>query len=356
MENLPKLLIINPGSTSTKIAVFEQNNLVCEKKLTHTVDELSAYPNVISQLGFRKDAILGVLSELGLTPSDFACIVGRGGLLAPIESGVYIINDKMIDQLRSGEYGEHASNLGALLASEIGNPHDIPAYIADPVVVDELDDIARLSGHPEIARISIFHALNHKAVGRQAAKSLGKPYDECNLIVTHMGGGISVAAHKKGRCVDVNNALGGEGPYTPERAGGVSAFGLTDMCFSGQTKDEIKKKLVGKGGLSAYLHTNDCLQVIDRIKNGDDYAKLVFEGMAYQTAKEIGAYSTVLRGEIDAIVLTGGLANDKTLTGYITDMVKFIAPVMVFPGEDEMLALCEAGLRVIDKTEIPKII
>ncbi len=356
MHEAPKLLIINPGSTSTKISVFENSELLLEKKLTHTVDDLSSYKDIIAQLDFRKNAILNVLEELQIKISDLACIVGRGGLLAPIESGVYIVNEKMLEQLRSCMYGEHASNLGALLAWELASPFGIPSYIADPVVVDELSDIARLSGHPDVVRISIFHALNQKAVGRAAAKSLGKNYQDCNFVIAHMGGGISVAAHKKGRCVDVNNALSGDGPYTPERSGGMPAAAMVEMCFSGQTKAEIKRKLVGKGGLSAYLNTNDCLQVVDRIKNGDEYAKLVFEGMAYQTAKEIGAYSAVLKGDIDAIVLTGGLANDKTLVEYITDMVKFIAPVMVFPGEDEMLALCEAGLRVINKIEIPKTI
>ncbi len=356
MEKLHKLLVINPGSTSTKIAVFEEERLICEKKLTHTTEELSTYKNVVAQLDFRKKAVLNLLDELGLNPSDFACILGRGGLLAPIESGVYSVNEKMLKQLESGEHGEHASNLGALLAWEIGAPYDVPAYIADPVVVDEMEDIARLSGHPEAERISIFHALNHKAVGRQAAKSLNKEYEDCNFVIAHMGGGISVGAHRKGRCVDVNNALGGEGPYTPERAGGIPVFSLVDMCFSGQSKAEVKKKLVGAGGFSAYLNTNDCLKVIDRINGGDAYAKLVFEGMAYQTAKEIGAYSAVLKGDIDAIILTGGLANDKTLVGVIASMVEFIAPVKVFPGEDEMLALCQAGLRILNKTEIPKTI
>lgn len=357
MENLFKLLIINPGSTSTKIAVFENDHVIFEKKITHTTEELKPYPNIISQLDYRKKTINDAVEGEGINPSELSAIVGRGGLLQPIESGVYEINEKMINQLKTGEYGEHASNLGGILAYEMGSDLKIPSYIADPVVVDELKDVSRLSGIPQIKRKSIFHALNHKAVARRAAKQLGKSYEDCNFVVAHLGGGISVAAHEKGKCIDVNNALGGEGPYTPERAGGLPAFDLIDMCFSGTyKKEEIKKLLVGQGGLTAYLGINDGIEIEKRIEKGDKNAEEVFHGMAYQLAKEIGAYSVVLRGDMDAIIITGGLSYSDRLVGYIEDMVKFIAPIMVFKGEDEMLALCESGLRILNKEEEPKTI
>ena len=350
-----KLLIINPGSTSTKIAVFEGSNPVYEKKLTHTSYELEQYQNIIDQLDFRKNAITESLAEFGLMPSDLACVVGRGGLLPPMDSGTYLVNSNMLNLLKSEKYGSHASNLGAILAWEIASPVGLNAYITDPVVVDEMQDIARLSGHPEIPRVSIFHALNQKAVGRRAAKAINKKYEECNFVIAHLGGGISVGAHRKGRCIDVNDALCGEGAYSPERAGGLPASGLIDMCFSGLTKEQVKKKLVGKGGMVAYLSTNDGLEIANRIKNGDKEAELIFKGMAYQTAKEIGAYSVVLCGEVDAILLTGGLAYDEMFVEYVTNMVKFIAPVKTYPGEGEMLALCEGGLRVLNGIEEAKI-
>ena len=353
---MKRLLIINPGSTSTKIAVFEGQNPVYEKKINHTVGELARYEKIFDQKGFRKDAILGALSEAGLKAPDFDCIVGRGGLLDPIESGTYIVDENMLTQLKSEKRGSHASNLGAILAWEIGSPHGIPAYITDPVVVDELQDVARLSGHPDLPRASIFHALNHKAVGRRAASEMGKKYEDCNFVVAHLGGGISVGAHRKGRCIDVNDALGGEGAYSPERAGGLPAPGLVEMCFSGLPKDEVKKKLVGRGGMTAYLGTNDGTEIAKRIKNGDEYADLIFKGMAYQVAKEIGAYSAVLSGDVDAIILTGGLAYDEGFTSRVAEMASFIAPIRIYPGEDEMLALCEGALRVLSNVEEAKTI
>ncbi|WP_250227678.1 butyrate kinase [Anaeropeptidivorans aminofermentans] len=352
-----KMLIINPGSTSTKIAIYENTYLLFEKKISHKVEELKSYENIVDQLEFRKDLIIKALDESGIAVHELDAVIGRGGLMMPVKSGVYKVSPYMLTILESAEYGEHASNLGAFLAYEIANGIDKPSYIADPVVVDELQDIARLSGIPQIERKSIFHALNHKAVGRRAANAVGKPYEDCNFIIAHLGGGISVAAHRKGECIDVNNALGGEGPYSPERAGGLPVFSIIDMCFSGEyTCSQIKKLLVGQGGLSAYLGTNDGMEISKMIESGDKKAEQVFFGMGYQVAKEIGAISAVLHGEVDAVCLTGGLAHNKDLVEYIEKMVKHLGTVMVFPGEDEMLALAESGLRVLSNKEEAKII
>jgi len=351
------MLIINPGSTSTKIAVYEDTTPVFEKKLTHSSDEIAGYNRIVDQFDFRKEILQQAIDEAHIDLSQMDAIVSRGGLTQPVESGVYAINEIMIRQLKSGEYGEHASNLGPMLAFDLATQYNLPCYIADPVVVDELADIARFSGIPQIKRISIFHPLNQKAVARRAARDMGKTYEDCNFVVAHLGGGISVAAHKNGRCIDVNNALGGDGPYTPERAGGVPVHALVDLCFSGDyTKEEMKKLLVGKGGLTAYLGTNDVMEISRKIKDGDSYAEQVFYGMCYQIAKEIGSAATVLSGNVDAIILTGGIAHDKALVEYIESMVKYICPVMAYPGEDELLALAESGLRVLNGMEKAKIL
>jgi len=350
------MLIINPGSTSTKIAVYENANPLFESNLPHTTDELAPFSRLADQLDFRREVLEKALNERNITFSDLDGIVSRGGLTRPVESGIYEINELMVNELKSAKYGEHASNLASMIAFELSKKYGLPCWIADPVVVDEMQDIARFSGIPQIQRKSIFHALNQKAVSRRVARNMGKGYDECNFVVAHLGGGISVATHKKGKCIDVNNALGGEGPYSPERAGGVSAFGLLDMCFSGEyAKDEIKKLLVGKGGLSAYLGTNDGREIERRIKDGDKEAEEVFYGMAYQVAKEIGAAATVLSGSLDAVILTGGLAHNKGLTDFIESMVKYICPVVVYPGEDELLALAESGYRVLSGQEKARI-
>jgi len=296
------------------------------------------------------------LKDKGIDLSTLNAVVGRGGLLKPIASGTYRINEKMIDDLREGIKGEHASNLGGLLAHGIAEKLSIPSYIVDPVVIDEMKPVARISGMPEISRVSILHALNQKAVARKAALDLGKKYEKLNFIIAHLGGGISVGIHCKGNVVDVNNALDGEGPFTPERSGGVPVGALVELCFSGKfTKDEIKKKIKGKGGLVAYLNTNDVREVIKRIKQGDKRASLILEAMAYQVAKEIGAAATILKGQIDAIILTGGIAYANEFVNMIRDRVSFISLVMVYPGEEEMLALCEGALRVLKGEEVEKI-
>ena len=350
------ILVINPGSTSTKVVLFSNEQLLFEKKIEHSSKELSNFNKIIDQYHFRHDIILNFLKEKGINLSTLNTVVGRGGLLKPIASGTYRINEKMLDDLRKGVSGEHASNLGGLLAYGIAENLSIPSYIVDPVVIDEMKPIARISGMPEIPRISILHALNQKAVARKAALDLGKKYEKLNFIVAHLGGGISVGIHCKGKVLDVNNALNGEGPFTPERSGGVPVGGLVELCFSGKfTKDEIMKKIKGKGGLVAYLNTNNVREVVKMIKYGDKKAKLILEAMAYQVAKEIGAGATVLKGQIDAIILTGGIAYNNEFVNMVRDRVSFLSLVMVYPGEEEMLSLCEGALRVLKGEEVEKI-
>ena len=355
MNKVFKILTINPGSTSTKIAVFDNEDLVFEKTLRHSSEEIGKYEKISDQFEFRKTVIEDALTEGGIKTSDLDAVVGRGGLLKPIEGGTYIVNEAMIDDLKVGVLGEHASNLGGIIAKEIGDTVNVPSYIVDPVVVDEMDDVARISGSEDIDRKSIFHALNQKATARRAAKELEKEYFDCNFIVAHMGGGISVGAHEKGKVIDVANALDGEGPFSPERSGGLPVGDLVKMCFSGKyTQDEIKKKIKGNGGLVGYLNTNDGREVESRIEAGDEKAKLVYEAMAYQVSKEIGSCASVLKGNVDAILLTGGIAYSKMFTGMIEERVNFISDVKIYPGEDEMIALAQGGLRVLNKEEEPK--
>lgn len=347
-----KLLIINPGSTSTKIGVYEDEKEVLVETLRHSSDEIGNFKGIFEQLDFRKDVILDLLKEKNFDINTLDAIVGRGGLLKSIEGGTYAVNEVMLHDLKIGVQGQHASNLGGIIASEIGKSLDIPAFIVDPVVVDELMDVARISGLPELERKSIFHALNQKAVAKRYAKEIGKKYEEINVIVAHMGGGISVGAHKAGKIIDVNNALDGDGPFSPERSGGLPTGDLAKMCFSGKyTLEDIKKKINGKGGFVAYLNTNDAREVLEKVEAGDEKAKLIFDAMAYQVAKEIGSCAAVLSGKVDAIILTGGIAYGKVIVNYIKERVEFIANVIVYPGEDELLALAQGGLRVLDGSE-----
>ncbi|MCP3032953.1 butyrate kinase [Halobacillus sp. A1] len=350
-----RILVINPGSTSTKIGVFDNDQVVFEKTIRHTIEEINEFQEIIDQYEFRKQVILRILDEEGININKLSAVCGRGGLLRPIEGGTYEVNDAMLEDLRNGYNGEHASNLGGIIANEIAHGLNINAYIVDPVVVDELQDLARVSGVPEIPRKSIFHALNQKAVARRASLDLNQSYKESRLIVTHMGGGITIGAHAGGRVIDVNNGLHGDGPFSPERAGTVPAGDLISMCYSGQYyRDEMMKKLVGQGGLMAYLDTNDALEVEKMIEHGDDKAKLVYEAMAYQIAKEIGSMSAALEGKVDAIALTGGLAYGKDFINKISERVSWIADVLVYPGENELEALNEGTLRVLNKEEMPK--
>jgi butyrate kinase len=343
-----KIFVVNPGSTSTKIAVFEDDKPIFEKTVRHSTEELQGFKSIIDQYSFRVDVIEHELVSNGFSLESIDAFVGRGGLLHPIESGTYVVNEDMLKDLRESRYGEHASNLGAIIASDLAKKVSKDAYIVDPVVVDEMDTLARYSGLKGIERSSIWHALNQKAVARKCARDVGKKYEECNFVVAHLGGGISVAAHKNGRVIDVNNALNGDGPFSPERAGGLPTVGLLDLCMSRKySYEEMKKMLAGKGGLVSLLGTNNAMEVEKRIEQGDTYAKLVYEAMAYNVAKTIGEMATVLKGRLDAIILTGGMANSQMLTDWIKERVSFIAPVRIYPGEGEMEALAEGALRVM---------
>jgi butyrate kinase len=344
------ILAINPGSTSTKFSLFEEERLVFEKTLRHSSEELKNFERITDQFRFRKDLIMNELSERNIDLERIAAVVGRGGLVKPIESGIYKVNQRMKDDLTNGFSGQHASNLGGLIADDIASSLCCAsAYIVDPVVVDELQAIARLSGHPEIERKSIFHALNQKAVARIYAASKGRKYEELNLIIAHMGGGVSVGAHKNGRVLDVNNALNGDGPFSPERSGGLPSGQLVDLCFSGRFScDEIKTMLTGKGGMVAYLGTNSFIEVCKMAEKGDKKALLVRNAASYQVGKEIGAMAAVLSGKVDAIILTGGMAYQDTYVSEISSMVSFIAEVVIYPGEDELKALAYNGLLALD--------
>ncbi|MCR3760252.1 butyrate kinase [Clostridium felsineum] len=347
-----KLLVINPGSTSTKIAVFNNNEEILCETLRHSSKELEKYENVHEQFEFRKNAILEVLKNNNFHVKEIDAVVGRGGLLKPIVGGTYKVNKKMLEDLKIGVQGEHASNLGGIIANSIAEKLKISAYIVDPVVVDEMEDIARFSGIPELPRKSIFHALNQKAVGKRYANEIGKKYEDLNIIVAHMGGGVSVGAHKNGRIIDINNALDGEGAYSPERSGNVPSGDLVRLCFSGKyTKEEILKKITGKGGLVAYCGTNNALDIQNSILKGEKTFKLVYEGMGYQVSKDIGSAAAVLKGKVDSIILTGGIAYDNIITSFIKERVSFIAPITIYKGEDEMLALAEGTLRVLEGKE-----
>ncbi len=349
-----RFLCINPGSTSTKIAVFDDEKEVFTETLRHTNEELAPFNKNTDQYEFRTKVIREVFNSKGIDASSLSAIVGRGGLLKPIPSGVYRVNEAMLKDLKEGVQGDHASNLGGLVANNLAEKLGIPAFIVDPVVVDELQDVARISGLKEVPRVSIFHALNQKAIARKAAAKLGKPYEECNLIVTHLGGGTTVGAHKLGKVIDVNDGINGEGPFTPERTGLIAALPLLKMAFSGDyTHDQMKKMIKGNGGIVSLLGTNSCLEVEQRIEKGDKEAKLVYDAMSYQVAKEIGSMAAVLEGNVDAVVITGGVAKGPDVVNYIEKMVKFIAPVMVFAGEDEMAALAGGGYRAMSgKSEI----
>lgn len=350
-----RILSINPGSTSTKIGLYEDEKLIFEETLRHDIDEINKFKKTVDQYDFRKKVILKAIKDHNIDLKEIDAVVGRGGLLMPIEGGTYSVNDQMLIDLREGVLGEHASNLGGILACELANECEGHAFIVDPVVVDELDEIARISGLNIIERRSIFHALNQKAEARRYANLRNRDYEDLNLIVAHLGGGISVGVHKNGRVIDVANALDGEGPFSPERSGGLPVGDIVELCFSGdKTKTEIEKLIVGKGGIVSYFNTNDAREVVAKIEGGDKYAELIYKAMAYQVSKEIGALATVVNGKIDAIILTGGIAHDKLFTSYVKERVSFLAEVVVFPGEDELKALNEGALRVLRGEEKPK--
>jgi len=344
------ILTINPGSTSTKIAIYSSNDLVFLKNIMHPTDELEKFDKIPDQYEYRKNIILQELKDAHIDILTIDIIVARGGLIKPISSGVYEVNEAMKKDLRTGVLGQHASNLGGLIADDLCKSiKGVKAYIADPVVVDELDEVGRITGHPLFKRISIFHALNQKAVARMHALAIGKNYEEINLIVVHLGGGISVGAHKMGKVIDVNQALDGNGPFSPERSGTLPAGDLVRLCFEGKySQKEILKMITGKGGFVAHLGTNNAYDVQQMVNKGDKKAALIQNAMAYQVSKEIGAMSVVLEGKVDAILITGGIAYNKDFVDYIKKKVEHIAPVGVYPGEDEMRALAMNGLRILE--------
>ena len=356
MDNNPQILTINPGSTSTKIAVFKGNNVVFLKNISHSTEELEKFKKITDQYAYRKEMIYKELEEADIDLSLIRIVVGRGGLVKPIPSGVYRVNDAMKKDLINSPMGEHASNLGGLIADDIAQKlPDAKAYIADPVVVDEFDPIARYSGHPLFPRYSVFHALNQKAIARRHAKSIQKEYKDMNLIVAHLGGGISVGAHQKGRVIDVNQALDGDGPFSPERSGTLPMGSLLKAAFSGEyTYEQMKLMLVGKGGMCAYTGSNNAYDMEIAALEGNQNSCNIMMAMAYQVAKEIGAMSTVLKGEVDAILITGGIANSKWFCNFIIERVYKIAPVYIYPGEDEMRALAENGALVLSGEVVAK--
>ncbi|MCL2556636.1 MAG: butyrate kinase [Firmicutes bacterium] len=349
-----RILSINPGSTSTKIAVYDNEERVFQENVKHSTEELAKFNKLTDQFDVRQSVILKTLEEKGIELKSLNGVIGRGGLLKPMEGGTYIISDNMIKDLHIGVQGEHASNLGGLIANSIAKTLGVPAYIADPVVVDELADVARISGHPEFPRKSIFHALNQKAIARLYCSDKKIDYKKVNLIVAHMGGGVSVGLHSNGRVIDVNNALDGDGPFAPERSGSLPMGSIIKACFSGKySENDMKKIITGKGGLVAYFESNDFVELEGRAKTDKD-VRLALDAFCYQIAKEIGALSTITSGKIDAILLTGGIAHSKDVIRYIKDKVEFIAPVYAYPGEDEMWALACAALRVLKGDEKAK--
>lgn len=352
-----RILVVNPGSTSTKMAVYEDEKPLLLRNISHTAEELAPYGNIIEQQDFRRQLVLDELSMADI-PLQFDAVIGRGGLVKPIAGGVYEINDRMLnDTLHGCVMHSHACNLGCLIAHEIAS--SIPgcrSFIADPGVVDELSPLARISGSPLMPRIAIWHALNQRAIARRYARGIGKEYEDLNLIICHLGGGISVAAHEHGKAIDANNALDGEGPFSPERAGSLPAVDLIRLCFSGKyNEQQLLKRIAGKAGLNAHLGTNNMREILNRIKNGDEHAKLIVEAMLYHVAKNIAAESAVLCGNIDAILLTGGLAHSEYVVNELRRRVGFLAPVYCFPGEDEMEALALNALAVLQGRREAKI-
>ncbi|HNV34384.1 MAG TPA: butyrate kinase [Bacillota bacterium] len=342
-----RLLIINPGSTSTKVAIFEDGKQTSAETLRHASELIAQYPTVYDQLDFRTGAVTAFLGSCGNPKLDG--VVGRGGLLPPMPSGVYEVDDELVEKLRH-PMGQHASNLGGLIAKKVAEERGLRAFIADSVTTDELGPLARYSGHPMIPRISIFHALNQKSVARRVAADLGRRYDEVNLIVCHLGGGVSVGAHRAGKVVDVANALDGEGPFAPERAGTLPLTGLVELCYSGRyTHAEARKLLTGGGGFVAHLGTNSGQKLSEMVDAGDEHAALIEKAFVYGVAKEVGRMAVVLEGRVDAIAITGGLAYSARICSLIEERVSPVAKVLRYPGEDEMMALAEAGARALGK-------
>lgn len=345
-----KILAINLGATSTKIAYYEDENCIKKETLSHDVNEINEFSYLRNQYEYRLNIVREFITRECIEPHSLNAVVSRGGHTHPIPSGTYQINDVMLDEIRSGQYGRHPCDIGSFIAMELCKNSKALPLVVDPPVTDEFEDVARISGLKGIERVSRFHALNQKAIAREAAQDIGIPYEDLNLIVVHMGGGVSVCAHKKGRMVDANNALEGEGPFSTNRTGGICATDIVRLCFGGKyTKDQIMMLINGQGGLVSYLGTVDLIEIEARIAHGDIVAKKYFDGMCYQISKEIGAMAVVLGGKIDGIVLTGGMANSKLLTSVIKKNISFLANIHLYPGENEMKALMQGALRGLRK-------
>lgn len=356
MSSVPKILVINPGSTTTKIAVYQDEICLMRENINHFLEELISYPSIISQYEYRLELIVGALAQAGIDLNEIKIVMGRGGLTYPLESGVYEVNDRMITHVRKGVLGEHASNLGPIIANALAKKiPDAKAYIADPVVTDEILPIARVSGHPRFERRSIFHALNQKAVARTYAEKIKKQYEDINLIIAHMGGGISIGAHDHGRVIDVNNALDGEGPFSPERSGTLPVGQLIEACYCGNfTKEEMQQMVVGEGGMVAYLNTNSIIDIEKNALDGDELAKFYLDALVYQVAKGIGEMAAVLKGDIDVIILTGGIAYSKYVTGELLNRIGFLSKIEIFPGEDELASLALNARMMLNGDLSPK--
>lgn len=351
-----KILAMNFGSTSTKIAVFLGKEKLLERTFTHTLKDMEGINTMEENAAVRKPLILDYLADHGHAIESFDAIVGRGGLLRPIPGGTYTVNIDMLRDLRECRYGTHVCNLGGIIAWELGDRTGKPAFIVDPPVIDEMTELAHMSGHPDFPRRSLFHALNHKAIARRYAEDVGRAYGDLNLIICHIGGGVTVGAHKQGKVVDVNNGLEGDGPYSAERPGSLPVLQVLKAAFEhryGNSYEEQRRFYMSRCGLMAYTGTNDGRIIGKRVASGDREAEMSYRGMAYQIAKAIGAMSVVLQGNVDAILLTGGLAYDTALVDMISEYVTYIAPLHVYPGEDEMLALAMGALRVMCGREEP---
>lgn len=348
------ILAVNPGATSTKLAVFDGTKLIIKKTIEHSVDDLEHYHSIFDQFQYRMDLIVQTLAETSIDPIQLKAVVGRGGLLKPVAGGTYLVNEQMIEDMKKAERGEHASNLGPVLAYSLAEKTGVPAFIVDPVSVDEMEPVARVSGYPDMPRLSFVHALNMKAVARKVAAEMGRPYQELSLIVAHLGTGVSVTPHKNGRMIDVSNGKD-EGAFSPDRCGGLPLSQIVKLCYSGKyTQKEVQNIIFGKGGIYAYLGTKDIREVEAMASDGNEQAELVLEALAYQVAKEIGSMAAVLEGQIDRIILTGGIAYSRRIVGDIIRRVQFLAQVTVVPGEEELESLALGALRVLRGEEEAK--
>ncbi|WZL74034.1 butyrate kinase [Clostridiaceae bacterium 35-E11] len=350
-----RILVINPGGTSTKISVFEDKKEVYKKNISHTQGDLNDFKTVFEQYGYRKEWILNTLKQNNFPKETFHCVVGRGGLMKPISGGTYRVNDRMIEDLRNAINGEHASNLGSVLAKNVADEIGVPAFVVDPVSVDEFQDISRITGLSDIEKASWLHSLNHKAVCRKVAEKMGGKYEDYNFIVAHLGSGISIVAHNKGKMIDGSGGRS-DGPFSPERSGGILTYPLIKLCYSGKyTQAEMVNKVSNIGGMYDYLGTKDIIEIEKRIKNGDSKAKLIMDAFIYQIAKEIAMYGASLYGKVDKIILTGGIAHSDLVTSEVTKRVSYLADVEIIPGEMEMEALALGALRVLNGEEEAKI-